>query len=175
MKINLFQITIATIIIFCLCFQSGLGQNSQQIREGNYYKAWVKPIDKSHQVKGCLSEIGDSMIIVTNLSNYKNKSIELKNIKSIKFRKKGKIGKGILFGALIGFSVGGILGLSEGDDEDCFIFCQTAEQKAGTYGILLAIPSAIIGGVIGSVRIKIPINGNSRNEKEKLLKYKLTY
>jgi len=168
---TLFKILFITLVIFCLSHQSLLGQTTQQVKKNNYYKTWVTT-DNSSKVKGYLSEVGDSLIIISNLSNNEIKSIRLKNVKNIKFRKKGRIGKGILYGALAGIAIGAGIGFSGGDDEDCFLFCLTAKQKAVLGGTLLSVPGALIGGIIGSARIKIPINGNTKNRKKELLKYK---
>jgi len=137
------------------------------------HEIWITTLNNSRNFRGCLREVGDSMIILSKYPKANTVSINYQNIQTIKFRKKGNVGRNILYGALTGFAIGGGIGLSAGDD-DCIdnpgsfdIFCRTAEEKAIGTGILLAIPGALIGGIIGSMKIKIPINGNHKTFRRK--------
>ena len=63
------------------------------------------------------------------------------------------------------------MGLASGDDDKGFIRF-SAEAKAIGAGTFFSIPGALIGGIIGSAKVKIPINGNHRtmkNQKGKLM------
>ncbi len=168
-----FYVLPAIIIIYFFPFQSIIGQTPNQLKSRKY-KTWVTPIDNSGTIKGYMSEVGDSSIVISNLKNIEKQRIYFNNIKIIKFRKRGEIVKGVLFGAFTGFAVGGLIGLASGDDKG-YIINFTAGEKGLVAGTLLTIPGAIIGGIIGSIKIKIPINGNTHNQKAKLLKYKLSY
>jgi len=101
--------------------------------------------------------------------------LHINDIETVKIRRKGRIGRGVLFGALGGFALGGIIGLASGDDDpnNCF-FCLSAGDKALLAGIPLSIVGAGLGALIGSLKVKIPINGNISNfnrNKSKLRKY----
>ena len=71
---------------------------------------------------------------------------------------------GIILGSLTGFAIGWIGGYTQGDDKpevgkiDIFRFTKT--EKSTFFGVVGIIPGAIIGGLIGSAKIKIPINGD---------------
>ncbi len=162
-----------TILIACLANQSILGQTSKQIKKSkDHYKTWVTSIDNSPNIKGYLSEVGDSLIIISDGLNYERQTIDINNIKKIKFRKKGSVGRGMLIGALMGVFTGGISGYADGDDKKGFF--RSREDKALMSGVALMVPGAIIGGIIGSVKIKIPFNGNAMKQRDELLKYKLS-
>lgn len=78
--------------------------------------------------------------------------------------------KNVLCGAGIGFATGAaigfIIGYAEGDDRcnpgSWCILELTARQKGSFVAMLGAPIGAMVGGVLGSIRTKIPING-SRN------------
>ena len=78
-------------------------------------KTWVKPTVKnlSYQ-EGYLKAIADSSIIIADRwinkkSNFTTYTVKVENIEELQFWEKGKVGKGILTGALAGFAFGGIL------------------------------------------------------------------
>ena len=171
---NRIHILLTITIIFVLSHLSIVGQTTNHIKSNKHFVAWITPLDSTSIIKGYLSEVEDSLIVVSNFYNYEKQNIYYYDIKEIKFRKKGKVGKGFLYGALTGFAVGAIAGFADGDDRGDFEFF-TAEEKAILGGIVLAIPGALIGGVIGAAKIKIPINGDVMNQKEKLLKFKRSY
>lgn len=68
-----------------------------------------------------------------------------------------------MIGTLSGFVVGGAIGLISGADPPDSFFRFTAGENAILNGILLAFVGADIGGVIGSFKVKIPINGSINN------------
>ena len=160
-----------TLNTLMLCHLSMIGQSNNHIERNKNFIVWVTPIDSSSIIKGYLSEVEDSLIVISNFYNYKKQRIYNYDIKEIKFRNKGNIGKGFAIGALSGFAVGAIAGLAAGDDSEGWIRF-TAGQKALVSGVALALPGALIGGMIGAAKIKIPINGNKMTQKQKLLKYK---
>jgi hypothetical protein len=89
------------------------------------------------------------------------------DIQTIKIRKSGSVGRGIMIGALGGFLTGLTIGLIQGDDEvnpNCMFFCDysppTALDKGLANGVGLGLLGGITGAIVGSVKIKIPINGN---------------
>jgi len=171
---NQIYILLRTVIILILSFHSIIAQTPEQMMKKKSYRTWVTPIDGSSKIKGYLSEIGDSLTIISDYPNYERQHIYINDVKEVKFRKDGKIGWGIFQGALTGLIIGGIIGFSEGSDTRGFIRL-TAAEKATFYGTTLAIPGAIIGGIIGAAKIKIPITNNTKNPKAKLKRYKLSF
>jgi|GEM_PF-2898431 len=170
------QILLTMVLLFSLSYQSIIGQTTDQKKKNKDHITWVTLIDNSPKVKGYLRNVGDSLMIISNLSNYESQSIPINNIKEIKFRPKGSVEKGILFGALGGFAVGGLLGLaSGGSSKGCYFLCFTAGEVALITGATLGVTGALVGGLLGSAKIKIPINGRVKNQKEELLKYKIPY
>lgn len=161
--------------------------NRKQLKKPKWkpYRTWVTKTGKLGVANGYLRTVEDSLIVLSynkvskTAHNYHAQRIPVGAIKKIKFREKGKPLKGVLIGALSGFMLGGIIGLADGDDNcDGFLgnlFCHTAEEKAVIYGTGLAIPFALIGGIINTRKIKISINGNHdtyKQQKMKLLEYK---
>lgn len=114
-----------------------------------------------------VSATGNKFLIKDRMSEY----ILAENIDKIKIRRKGSVGKGILIGGVAGFLIGGIIGLAGGDDPESQggfnIFSYSAEEKAAIGGILVGIPATIIGGIVSSLRVKIPINKKQIQFQEK--------
>ena len=104
--------------------------------------------------------------------------IDASNIGIIKIRRKGKVGKGIVFGALVGFGTGLVIGFASGDDPDRtieFFGTQTikgtkASEKALGLGFTGALIGSGVGAVIASGKEKISINGDINNYKTNLEK-----
>ena len=145
--------------------------------EPNKYRVWVTLIEKPFEVQGTLDELNDTTMVVSNYKTFEefiinnNPTIELRinNIDLIEARKKNRLTKGVVLGAVSGFVVGGIIGLARGSDEDF-----TAGEKAMRGGVTLAIPGALIGLLVGSIKVSFPIEGsiiNYNNQRKKLQKY----
>jgi|GEM_PF-2178624 len=94
-------------------------------------------------------------------------------IDKINVRKSGNSAIGILAGFGIGFLIGGLIGYAQGDDEPGYISV-SAEGKAVVLGHILSLPGMILGGIVGSWRVTIPINRNQNNylmQQERIKKY----
>ena len=145
------------------------------------YKTWLTLNSEPFKSKGILYQSKESSILlaplVKNKQQISDKSLvefQIHNIETIKLRKKNKIGKGILIGAVTGLVAGGLIGLIDGDDPPDTWFALTAGDKAIIAGVPLAICGAGIGAAIGSIKIKIPINGSNnkyRKNKNELRRY----
>jgi len=83
------------------------------------YKAWVTLINQKDKVKGFLYAVNDSAIVVSSSSELLadeysaslNNTIAVANIKKIRLRKKGNVGKGYIIGTSIGIVAGILLAL----------------------------------------------------------------
>ena len=121
----------------------------------------------------------EDYIYRANQLNYLN--VKTPEIKTIKIRKTGSVGKGVMFGTIGGFLVGLSIGLIQGDDPinpNCQFFCDnsppTGLQKGVAKGVGLGLVGGITGAIIGLAKIKIPINGDQNifeMNRPKLKKY----
>ncbi len=165
-------------IIFC-CFNY---LNAQNTSGANVYRTWVFSIKKPDKIQGIFYSLKDSSIVVANAivpNGEKNKvyskkvELHIRVIDKIYIRKKNKKGKGALLGAFVGFAVGFVIGYAQGDDPPCSttnpwnvsdIFCNPV--NANTKGFIVAVPmtfaGAALGMALGSIKIKIPINGEMK-------------
>jgi hypothetical protein len=146
-------------------------------KKDNKYKVWITLPDKPYEVNGTLYELRDSTLLVSHYKTFSefitddSPTIEL-NINSIDLieaRKRNRIGMGIVIGAASGFVAGGLIGLTRGADVE-----QTAGQKAVIGGLSLAAAGGLVGLLVGSVKVVIPIEGNSikyKDQRQKLQKY----
>lgn len=155
------RISLTVMLLLSIGFQF-ISAQKQETKK--WYRAWVYPNSDIPVAKGVLYQLGDSSIFLSSSPfqsspTSKFNEINIHDIKMVKFRRKGRVGNKILIGAVSGFVVGGIIGLASGDDENCFI-CYSPGEKALMLGTLLAIPGGLVGGIVGSLKVKIPINGN---------------
>jgi hypothetical protein len=130
------------------------------------YKCWVysDSAGKRQVYKGFIHEALDSELVISvaktgnNFMNKKRQLIHVKisNVRKISLRKNGSAGNGILAGAGIGFLSGTFLGLL--GIPDYGILSSLPREENGLVGGILFIPSGmLVGGIIKSARIKIPI------------------
>ena len=171
------QIAVISFSLVCFSFLSLFSQTTKKEKKGTH-KVLVTKMDKSSKAKGYLSEIADSTLSVSNSSNTESQSVDVNMIDEIRLRRKGRIGRGFLHGALVGFFTGAIVGLLSGSDKPGFLSF-SATDKAVIYGTLMTVPGAILGGITGAgMNVKIPINGSQityDQQKEKLKKYELKF
>ena len=96
------------------------------------------------------------------------------DINTVKLKRHNSVGRGALFGGLIGIGTGIAAGLFEGDDPAEYWFGLTAGEKALGYGFSLGIAGAIVGLIVGAVvHKKFTINGN--REKFQAMKSNLLH
>jgi len=141
------------------------------------YRTWVHPNTDSPTTIRFLYQLKDSSIVLSSSPNQSSfaetfKEINIQDIQTVELRKKDRVGKGVLAGALAGFVTGGLLTLGiVGDCDDCRF---STGGTAFLGGLVFAIPGGLIGGALGSAKIKIPINGNKKTyekRKRELEKY----
>ncbi len=177
--------TIALIVLCCI--NSINAQDT--IQKSKIFKTWVSLNSEPFKIKGFLFEIKDSSIFVSNsvvMQDYNKDKFEtvelnINKIEIIKTRRKNSIGKGVLIGAISGFAIGSLIGLMSGDDPPCssgewFCLRFNSRQKAMMNGIGLSVIGVGIGALMGTIKIKIPIDGNIdkyNQNKDKLRKYSI--
>ena len=170
------------IIPFCTLsiIQPAIAQEKSKV-----YKVWLNQIDKGYKITGFLYDINDSTLFVSydyTKNGYANNqpvfnTIAAADIGFIKLRQRGAVGKRILIGAAVGAVLGGIIGFAQGDDEPNTTLLSlltdpsfTKEQKAGMGAFIGAQAGVLIGALLGTIKIKIPINGDRNLYKSKLQK-----
>lgn len=172
-----------TAIIFLLI--PFLSKAQDTITRKDINRLWVDMRNEALINIGVLYELRDSSIVMSFSSNKKDylrndlEKIELgiNDINTIKIRRKNSILKGFLIGAGIGCAIGVIYGFSKGDDPPAgryFNLRFSAEEKAIGCGFLGFLGGGIFGVMIGSINVKIPINGSKteyQKHKQKLRKY----
>ncbi len=119
-----------------------------------------------------VSENGNSFISKNMILNYQNAT----DIEQIKVRRKGSVGKGILIGAGAGFFIGGIIGLANIQNFGLLSELPPGENALAA-GTFYSIPGMLIGGLAGSVSVKIPIHKNQQQymNNKKLIAHYIDY
>jgi len=180
-----------SIIIACLIisgFHNSVEAQSPLPLTSNPAKSEIKLYDGSANKIGGLYQLKDSSILVSSSldkedyinGNYKVAELYIDDINLIKIKRSGGAGLGALFGALLGASLSalgtriaigpppyptGMLGFSAVDN-------YIVTVPAGT------IVGAVTGGLIGGIKIKIPLDGSIENynlKKKKLGRYTVKY
>ena len=169
---------IVTLLGILLLFSTGL--HAQKSKNKNkVHKVWVSKIDNSKIIKGLLYDVNDESLKIIDKHSTEI-SINATDIEIIKIRRKGKIGNGVLIGALSGFVTGGLIGLVSGDEPDETVDYgwpfgevthegEKAGEKALLYGIPLAFVGSGVGAIVASKKNQILINGDINNYKKHLV------
>lgn len=169
-------------LVSILIFLSSSAQKENAALKTIIYKATIANADAKSQM-GYLTELKDTALVIslkalpfgtTGLSEKAVLEYRVPDISYVKLQRKGSVGRGILYGALAGITVGVIAGFIEGDDphvppDQDFLgigeaFRLTASEKAMGYGAGLGLGGGIIGGIIGAVaHKKFIISGKKEN------------
>ena len=168
------SITIACLIIYG--FYNSVEAQSPLPLKANPVKSEITLYTDtgSDYMKGALFLLKDSSILVSNslvkedynIGNYEVAELYIDDIKLISTKRRGGALHGALLGGAIGVSTGVVIGLISGDDHSSIISF-TAEQKAIIDGVGLGVIGALTGAIVGSIKIKIPINGSIENYNRK--------
>jgi len=137
--------------------------NAQETATKNRkYKTWVKKTDSKSRLVGVLYQVEDTKLLISNsfehevydLNQFEYQDVYAYEIEKIKLRRKGSIGRGILIGVASGFVTGAIIGFVNGD-EPCHPTCFIGGSAED-----LGLIGGVVGAVVGSLKISIPINGS---------------
>ncbi|MTB50335.1 glycine zipper family protein [Lewinella sp. W8] len=176
MHINAKQqwVTLSLMLLFALPYFS-MAQTITEVRE-KPFNLWVDSKDDSPRIQGYLLQLEDSIIVIGTGLDLEPNDLRVRNIEYLKFRRKGRTGRGILIGAVSGATVGAILGYSSSSGCTGW-FCDPDFLAAGG-AITGVLPGAILGGIIGGTKNQYFINGNPiiyEQQRGDLLKYTLKF
>lgn len=139
-------------------------------RQRELYQVWVHEYGSQFPLRGYLLATTDStVILIRSLRQPENTPrhvIPVTRIKSLRFREKGRLGKSILAGAVVGAGTGFVIGQAQGDDPERNSF-STPSLSAGEKSILnmfVLVPAgAGAGFIIGAFKKTVDIRGNPDN------------
>lgn len=163
-KINNFSISLIVFLVISFSNARSFAQESKAEIKAKEYITWV--YSGKVKTKGFLLDTQDSYLTISDLTLGKNNQtirFEGADLDMLKFRRKGNVGRGLIYGGIGGALVGIVIGLASGDDNPNEFISFTAEDKALFLGAFFAIPGTILGGIIGSKKIKIPLKNKAQN------------
>ena len=138
-------------------------------------KTWISLNNSPDKIKGVLYDLKDSSILVSNsykVQDYYSDKIEtvelhIKNIETIKVRKKNNILIGAGIGAIVGLTATAIVVSGNRNKRSSLLWDKNSFKELDAALIVgVGLGAAGIGALIGSIKIKIPINGSMNNYKE---------
>jgi hypothetical protein len=176
----------ASILFAILLFSSPIVHAQKTAKVNQIYKIWVKPMDHSKVIKGYLYKVNETSISLYGFKNLDTANlinIDSKNIDVIKWRKKGRIKKGLGYGAAGGALVGLVVGITM-DLEDVVPGIDSPSpdplgkgvvRGALTFGTTIAygVLGSGIGTGIGLIKNKVLIKGDIENYAKELAKLKV--
>ena len=119
------------------------------------------------QVQGELITVKPNSLLLLNTEG-KDESIDIADIRVITIVKKSKVGKGALYGLLIGGVIGVVEGIREGKDGFIFSSSELAAMGGLVFGLLGALLGAGIGAAAGKDKT-IQIEGMTDSEIQEAL------
>lgn len=173
------------LIVYTLIISMSKAQDTPYLKSAAYKVIVVTNTEGA--IKGYLHSIYDTSVYISEkpvsfkgyVSNHAGlRTISYNDISSIRLRRKGSTGWGMLIGALTGAAVGAIAGLASGDDHPktntwC-IPCFTAGEKAAALGLVSGMTGFGVGAVVGAIAHKtFTINHNKEMFDE--FKWKLMH
>ena len=153
---------IGTVIMLMLL--TGIVYSQREFKGQMFYKVWVE-LDNSRIDEGILlsaEEAGLTVRIYPEVNEPIDMKIAPEEIMVIKLRRRGKVGKGILYGALGGMALGAVAGAS-GDSG--YLGPEFGAVAGGVLGI---IPGSLVGLTVGAGKEKFIINKDRNTYLENL-------
>ncbi len=152
-------------LIFILSINFTLAQDSTLTFTPSV--AWVFKTSGKRIETGVFHSVKDSSISIMSTYYDRRNPIELefdiRNIEMLKVRRKGNVRMGIVVGAVSGAIIGGLIGFNYFNDESGNLTLLSNESKTFMTGFLGAGAGALLGSLIGSVKVLYPINGKMEN------------
>lgn len=170
---NIYKLTLSIIILI-----SGIHSISAQDESEKRHRkfdTWVHLQDQSEIIEGLLFEIKDSSILVYDspvkfqypIDNIHLQSIDYKSVGRVSARRTNSVLTGAIIGSVIGLTGAAVLASKAGES-----------GWTGMYMVVFGVPATVVGAgtgaLIGSVKVKIPINGSYENfmrNKHRLERY----
>jgi len=171
------QLILISVILLHTLFLSFAQDDT--LRKSKISKTWIT-LSGNREIKGLLYQTNDSSVQITNSflkedllsGKYQITGISYNNISIIETWNINRLYKGVFLGAVGGTITGAVIGFSKGYSPGYSLSYSTAYSiMFGTLGLL---GGTLIGAVVSSNSIKIPINGsidNFNRHKRRLKKY----
>ena len=162
------------IIIWVIIWGIPLLSSAQEdtLPRSKIYETWVLRQGEFSTIKGTLYQVADSSVLVaTSLNKYmisrKDLStgsfnlseVDYNDIYIVKVRRSNSVPRGSLTFALVGASLGAIIGTMVYEPQSGYGITFSQANYA-EIGAVVGSLFGIVGFAIGSIRIEIPINGN---------------
>lgn len=138
--------------------------------------------EKKPTYSGYLAGLKDTAVAVCGLNQRKpttRQEIPVGEIRELKFRDPHSIGSGMKVGATAGFVAGFVYGMLRGSNSSDRVGPYTVRisplARGLVHGLLGAGAGLVIGGAVGVLRIRIPIDGKQEKyekQKEMLQRYR---
>jgi len=163
METHLTAMQSRTFLILFSCLTISIATHGQADSTVNRktYRTWVSSYKRNQLTSGILYEIKDSSVRILRahpvMVHHKQEvmaTLNARTIDNIKLRSKGSIGKGMLIGGIIGAVVGTLISVSIAKHDN-----KTPEVYITP--IMFAGFGVGLGTLFGSIKINIPINGNT--------------
>ena len=147
------------------CYQPVFGQLTTSKKSKN--KTWViKNNAPSNLVRVEIQAVNDSSftaLMVNGAMTSTLKTYDIKDVKKIKFKSKKKIIRNVVIGTTIGAFIGASF-LEAWRKKDPY---GVSKSDVFNSGLIAGIIGGAIGYGVGSIKIKIPINGQQSKYKKK--------
>jgi hypothetical protein len=170
---------------------AGYGQKAPTSK---VYEAWMAVTSEDRagyyaEYRGRLRELRDSSVVLAyrKRNNYENYTLAVRDIERMAFRTTGRVGRGAIFGTLGGFAAGYLLGYAFSSDDEprnansgppYYINLPEILLSRGDKALVVSLLTTPLGGVVGALigtkKIKIPIGGSQsayQRQREQLQQY----
>ncbi len=159
-------------IVCCIIFSNpNFAQNKEgvnSIKSDVKYTVWLYSTKRKLGSGDMYKTLDDSLILsknyLLNLTTY-----AVKDIEEIRLRSKSKLRNGLITGGIIGLVGGGLIGLLSPDSSPSYnsgsqfnfeILQFNRKERTILGGVTGLMFGTFIGGITGSLKISVPINGD---------------
>lgn len=174
------NLTLSVALIYISVFLLS-GQNNDK------YQIWINQCNDQINIKGLFNQAKDSTLIIIDpaISGTKRKNqcqngfndqptymnklykrhlqVPVGSINTIQLRRKRSIGRGILWGSLVGLGGGFLAGMAISEGNDSGSFSMPRWVGGAVTGAVCLPLGALSGGLIGARKQSYPIKGNIKN------------